>query len=1023
MYLKPEKIKERYMAMINEFLPYAVIKKKEIKNFIFKNSHEKISVSKGFEWDSKDFPVYFVTEIKAEIPEEYETVYLEIWTGGESLVIIDDFPYGEINPFHRDIDITKYADSSFHTVKLQTVPKKLFGEHQNHPCISYADIVYKDKYILKAYEMFRAAIEIMAATSDEALSQEIKNQLDKSISEIHIPRNTADYFSATHDNISLFSRVTGIWNPEKFKENRGLILSNEDRESILYSAANLDKFMKKITSEYPKKGKVNLIGHAHIDYAWLWPYEETKRKIARTFSNAVRMTEKYPDFKYSQSSAQMYKDIKENYPELYGRIKELIREGKWENSGGMWVESDCNIPSAESLIRQFYYGQNFFEKEFGIKNKTCWLPDVFGFSSLIPQILKEAEIENFVTIKINWNEKNKFPYDICKWRGIDGSEVLYFSFANPFDGYNGNTNPETLIKTWENHRDKDKVSETLLSFGYGDGGGGPSDDMLERYGFLSEWAGVPKLKIDTVDNFFKNINIKNELPVWDGELYLELHRGTFTTQAETKKLHKLAENKIYQAEFYSSVFSDFFEYPESETEKLWEILLHSEFHDVIPGSSIKEVYADAERELKYVCDESEKIIERILKKYGRKSENIISVINSTSYKRKIEFTAETGGRIIKDSEGNPFKIKRTGENEYIYEGNEIINPFESRIFNVSEEKEVFYKEEKKGNVIQNRRFILEVNYDGTFQVTDKLNGRKMFEERGNILFMYKDIPTRWDAWDIDHDYEKYAVSPEVKEIKKSEYSGEIIEVKYESEGSEIFQKYVLKENRIDIITELQWHSRRTMLRVKMPFNIHASHVKTDTSAGYNERSVYKNTDYEDAKFEVIGHRWADISEYGYGYALLNDCKYGYKFNHNEISLTLMRSPVYPDYFADEGNHRFTYSIFPHYGNDIMDVQREAEKLNNNLRTVFNYALNLNPFEISTEVLKVLAFKRGKENGFTLRIAETAGSSGKAKIKINRDFKKIYMANILENNKIELKTDGKSFELEYKPFKIYTFVIE
>lgn len=200
----------------------------------------------------------------------------------------------------------------------------------------------------------------------------------------------------------------------------------------------------------------------------------------------------------------------------------------------------------------------------------------------------------------------------------------------------------------------------------------------------------------------------------------------------------------------------------------------------------------------------------------------------------------------------------------------------------------------------------------------------MFEERGNILFMYKDIPTRWDAWDIDHDYEKYAVSPEVKEIKKSEYSGEIIEVKYESEGSEIFQKYVLKENRIDIITELQWHSRRTMLRVKMPFNIHASHVKTDTSAGYNERSVYKNTDYEDAKFEVIGHRWADISEYGYGYALLNDCKYGYKFNHNEISLTLMRSPVYPDYFADEGNHRFTYSVFPHYGM-ILWMFREKPK--------------------------------------------------------------------------------------------------
>lgn len=1027
MYLKPEQIKDRYLAMISEILPYTINKRENLNNWTYSSKDEtKQNINEGFTWDDKQLPVYFENTIKIDKPQKDQWIYLDLWMGGESLVIIDDFPYGEINPYHRQLNITKFADGKEHKIKIQTVPKKLFGEHQKTPTLTTSKILTIDKNIQTSLLKFKTAIEIMAATPDKTLAEKIKKQLDEGIKQIHIPRNSENYFKGTKDNPAIYEMVNGIWNPEEFPENSGMLLNHEDKQTIINAAEKLDEKMTQLNKQHQKQGKLNLIGHAHIDYAWLWPYAETKRKIVRTFANAVRMTETYPEFKFSQSSAQMYKDLKSSYPELYKKIQELVKQGKWETAGGMWVESDCNIGNVESLIRQFYYGQTYFEKEFGTKNKTCWLPDVFGFNWIIPQILKESEIENFVTIKINWSEKNKFPHDVCKWRGIDGSEVIYFSYANPIGGYNGNTDPESLIKTWEAHREKDKVDTTLLSFGYGDGGGGPTDEMQEKYEIAKNWAGVPQLKIDTVENFFENLKIEETLPTWDGDLYLELHRGTYTSQSKTKYLHKIAEYKLYQAEYYSVIAQNEIEYPEQKIQQLWEILLHTEFHDVIPGSSIKEVYQDSEKELTQLIQNADEIIKQAINSISKPNNSKITIINDTSYERKIEFTAKTNGKIIETQNGTQLKMQKIDEETYIYTSDETIKPFQTIILNITNKTNIQEQKIQQKTTIENNKLKLEVNPDGTIQITDKTNNRKTFKNKGNILAMYKDVPTYWDAWDIEHDYEKYETIIKADSIKLIE-DGEIqktIQVTYKSEGTTIIQNYTLKEERLDINTKIDWHTRRTMLRAKMPFNVHTRNAKCDLSAGYIERPTHTNTSWEEARFEVLAHRWIDLSEYNYGYALLNDSKYGYKINQNEISINLLRGPIYPAYFADEGKHEFTYSIYPHNNSDIQTVIEESEKLNKPLMTKINSEIQQNPImQTNKTTLKITAIKQAKEKGNTIRLVEMAGGSGTAEIKINIPHKKIYKTNLLENNKQELKEENGIIKLEYNPFKIYTLVVE
>ena len=365
--------------------------------------------------------------------------------------------------------------------------------------------------------------------------------------------------------------------------------------------------LEALEADYPPVGRIALTGHAHLDLAWLWPVSETMRKGRRTFASVLSLMDRYDDFVFNQSSAQLYEWIERESPEIFERVMKRVEEGRWEPVGGSWVESDCQIPSGESMVRQMLYGQRYFEKHFGHRSRVAWLPDAFGFSPALPQLLKGAGMEGFFTYKLNWSETNEFPYDLYEWEGIDGSTVVAHDFDNPGQDYNGNITPKDIYGTWRNFEGKRHHPESLFSFGWGDGGGGPSEQMLENYSRLKSFPAMPRLRMAHVDEFFESLP-KEGLPRWTGELYLELHRGTLTTQARVKKLNREAEHRLFEAEALATLaVLHGGEYQRDELEAAWKTLLLNQFHDILPGTSIGEVYEVTHKELAGVVRTARKL--------------------------------------------------------------------------------------------------------------------------------------------------------------------------------------------------------------------------------------------------------------------------------------------------------------------------------------------------------------------------------------------------------------------------------
>jgi alpha-mannosidase len=601
----------RINKMIEDIYPYKYIDIIPISNWEFEQNGELKNIDIGYEWKRENFPVKF--RKKFRIPKDY---YGEFWFGGETLIRIDGKAYGEINGCHREIDLTIITDGEEHIFEAETVPYNLFGSPTGKTIFEKANFIKINFDVRKLIRYFMGISQIIKNTDNSALINELSGLIDNTYNLIDIPRKTSDYLSTIERSPQLYKRLSSIWSKPQFEKFTGKVL--EVSSALEYLKTELEKLKEK----YPKIGKVYVTGHAHIDYAWLWPIEETKRKIVRTFSNAVLLAKKYPYFTFTQSSAQMYKNM-ENM-ELFNEIKKLEEENKWDPNGGMWVESDTKLPSIESLIRQFYYAQKYFKEKFGKYSNVCWLSDVFGFSWILPQIAKQAGIDYFFTTKLTWNEKNQFPYDICYWRGIDGSKVMYHSFNNPKDGYNGHLDAECTLKTFRNFRNRDIFDGTLLTYGYGDGGGGPLEDHMMDFEITNNLPYVPKLISTTARQFFELLNEKikdKEIPIWDNELYFEFHRATHFTQLNMKKFHKLLEDELYFTEYILAANNIDYDFSES-----WEKLLTMEFHDIIPGSSIKEVYYEAEKILK---EEIEKCREGVDKNLNDSEE--YSLINFSNY--------------------------------------------------------------------------------------------------------------------------------------------------------------------------------------------------------------------------------------------------------------------------------------------------------------------------------------------------------------------------------------------------------
>lgn len=787
---------------------------------------------------------------------------------------------------------------------------------------------------------------------------------------------------------------------------------------------------------------VNAIGHTHIDVAWLWRLKHTREKSARSFATVIKLMEQYPEYIFLQTQPQVYEYVKEDYPKLYAKIKERIQEGRWEVDGAMWLESDANLPSGESLVRQILIGKLFMKEEFNRISEYLWLPDVFGYSWALPQILKKSGIDMFMTTKISWNQFNRMPHDTFVWKGIDGSEILTHFITTPdpnnsegpyFYTYNGVIEPYTVKGIYDGYRDKNINNELLLAYGYGDGGGGVTRDMLEMIRCINKIPGLPHVRTGRADEFFKKLkrkfnSTKEYVHTWDGELYLEYHRGTYTSQARNKMWNRKLELKYKLGEF-KSVYQHVFEklnYPLEKFRNGWKIILRNQFHDIIPGSSIKEVYQDSEKEYEV----ANKLIEDIL---CNTETNNFSLFNESNFIRKniiVDVTKYAENYTSVEINNSYVPIIATKENKII----EVEELLPLSITNIKFSDKILSLNHvtiKVGdNIIETPYYTIIFNEKGWLtSIFDKKNEHEIIVENkfGNQMILYEDKPMNWDAWDIDiFHVEKYEIvtANEIDIFEQNPYYT-TLRFKYQFGASKIVQDMILYENnsRIDFKTEVDWHERQTLLRTRFDVDIRTTFAKFDIQYGNVMRPNNWNTSWDWARFESVGHQWADLSQNNYGVSLLNDSKYGYSIKDKTIQLSLLKGAVYPDPFADEGIHNFTYSLYPHKGGiDISETIEQAYEINAPIRVLKNscdYEGTLFTIQSDTKIV-VDAIKLAESgDGILIRLHESIGSSSKVTIKANFSYEKMIDTNLIEeeiNDSVHLQGTK---EFIIKPFEIKT----
>lgn len=785
---------------------------------------------------------------------------------------------------------------------------------------------------------------------------------------------------------------------------------------------------------------ISAVGHAHIDLAWLWPLRETIRKGARTFSTALRMLDRYPDYVFGASQPQLYEWIKQHYPKLYEQIKTKVREGRWEPQGAMWVESDTNVPGGESLVRQLLYGKRYFMQEFGLEMKSLWMPDVFGYTASLPQLLRKAGVDYMMTQKLSWSEYNRHPHHSFLWEGIDGSKVL--THMPPEDTYNSPAAPRSIAKIEREYLDKNVSGHALLLFGIGDGGGGPGEEHLERLVREKNLLGLSPVVQEPSWRFFERLDEEKErLQTWRGELYLEKHQGTLTSQARSKRYNRMMEKALRELEFASVlVFAETGRaYPADTLEAIWKEVLLYQFHDILPGSSIKRVYDESLQRYEALLEQTEAMIrEAYTGLAGRIAANDEAcravVFNSLPWKR--EQWIEIRGRWQK------VQVPAMG---YITvavqpEAGESTDASPEESSASVMESAAGYEEAVRVSVnertLENDKLTVTFDPDGTIRsIIDKEAGREVIPpgEAGNRLHVYED---EGDAWDFRHDYAATAGQPlslmDVQPYDRGPISGLIF--RYRFGESELTQTVKLSEGsrRIDFETIVDWRERGKMLRTSFPVNVRSEHVTCEIQFGSISRPTHRNTMWDFAKDEICAHQWIDMSEPDYGVALLNDCKYGHRACGNVLDLNLLRSSSYPDPDADEAEQRFTYSLYPHLGNHVQaEVYKRGHELNIPLRIAEASAdpavtsrkqreprsfLSLGHPHVMVESVK----KAEDGDDIIVRLFETSGTRIQTRLQLGFAAEEAWTADLLERRltRVDLE-DGALIPLTFAPFEIIT----
>ncbi|MBZ0266490.1 alpha-mannosidase 2c1 [bacterium] len=780
----------------------------------------------------------------------------------------------------------------------------------------------------------------------------------------------------------------------------------------------------------PSDLNVVAVGHAHIDTAWLWPMAETIRKCGRTFASQCDLLNRYLDYIFGASQPQHYQFVKDHYPDIFGRVKEYVRQGRWEPQGGMWIEADCNIVSGESLVRQILYGKKFFRDEFDFDVDNLWLPDVFGYSAALPQILCKSGIKYFLTQKISWNQFNDFPHHTFMWKGIDGSEVL--THFPPENTYNSQLNTQYIVPGRDNFREKDRLDSFLSLFGVGDGGGGPKAENIETGLRMADLEGAPRVRFGTARKFFHDLEQeKDKLASWSGELYLELHRGTLTTQAKIKWHNRKLEQKLTAIEILAS-FLPLKCYPAGDLEKTWKTLLKNQFHDILPGSSITEVYRVANEELEVCQTACELMLDELAGELYEEETNSIVLANtlSTTFKGLVEFPDSIDpNTVLIDDESSEIPLQVDDGKTFGYFH---LPPLSSVTYHKTK-AHAQPTDDMSSLILENSLVRYEFGDNGqVLEATDLECNRNILPagETGNCLTLYNDRPNDWDAWDVDLFYEKNVLETAKciswKPLSKGDaFQG--LHFEYRVGNSTIQQQvYLASESKeLRFVTTVDWHEKHRMLRVAFPVDVKSDRAAFDIQYGFVYRPTHRNTSWDWARFESAGQRYSDLSDRDWGVALMNDSKYGYRLADGVLDLALLRSPTYPDPDADQGAHHFTYSLYPHSGDLVESDVFEQSAMLNRQPLVFldKSAKSFNsPWQIDSDGISLEAVKKAEDDdAWVLRLVEKHGrqSTGKLTVKIPGCF--LFEVDLMENEISDSLTNP--LDLNFSAFEIRTYKVK
>ena len=791
------------------------------------------------------------------------------------------------------------------------------------------------------------------------------------------------------------------------------------------------------------------IGHTHIDVAWWWTVAQTREKVARSFATVLKLMDEYPEYRFMSSQCVLYDFLRQRYPEVYERVKARVAEGHWEPEGGMWLESDTNLTSGESLVRQFVHGKRFFKEEFGVDCRILWLPDVFGYSGALPQIMKRSGIDYFMTTKLAWNQIDKIPNDTFIWRGIDGSEVLTHLITtagigqdvkkNFFTTYNGLLHPDAIMGGWERYQNKEINNDILVAFGHGDGGGGPTREMLEVARRMERGVkGIPRVRQEFAGKYFRELEARVKdnprLDTWEGELYFEYHRGTLTSMARNKRSNRKSELLLMDLELASVMAQDALAYPAQEIDGMWKTVLLNQFHDILPGSSIHEVYEVTRREYAELAEKAGTLLSERLRALAGKG-GAIAVFNTLGFERDDIVRLEgVDCAALADDEGRTFPVQRTAEGAVAYvrglppKGCKSLVP-------VSAGEAAPSAFRLDGDTLTTPFYRVTLDENGHFSsIYDLEYDRETVQpgRRANLLRMFEDKPIYYDNWDIDDYYTEK--SWDVDNLTKLEWTemGPVratLRLEYDIAGVTVAQdvRFYADSRRIDFETVVDWTLHQHLLKVEFPVAVHSDEATFDIQFGSLKRKVHKNTSWDKARFEYGGQKWMDFSEGHYGVALLNDCKYGHSVSNGVLSLTLIKSGIEPNPDADVEKHYFTYAIMPHGGGwREGGVVREGYKLNQPAYALAEAAEGLSYSFASAEPANIVleTVKAAEDgSGTVLRLYECDDALTKASLRLPEGTKRAFKCNLLEEREEELEIDGGRAALTFKPFEIVTILCE